>query len=240
MFSRLDTGQTFLLRIRVQKVFFFDVNQTQLDFGKLMIRLVEINQNREGLVQSLYGRSMKSLGHGPAGQRVLGASNMMDFLEMPADPNIYSMMSAQLDEHLKELYKDVFECISQPSGWPVAWPCFGQGETLPKRRMAAVSLTKSQRRLGGNRNEAFHINEVGWLASDSSYTELRSLLLQLPEIEFQVLNLRDLPKVADQRIVFISNIDGSPQFLAEDMLGKWKQQASGTLLLSTRKAEWLP
>lgn len=135
--------------------------------------------------------------------------------------------------------QDVFRCISQPSGWPVAWPCFGQRETLPKRRPATLSLTKSQRRLGGNRNEAFHINEVGWLLSDTSYLELRTSLLQ-KRIDFQLLNLQDLPKAADQRIVFISNIDGSPQFLAEDSLREWREQASGTLLLSTRQAEWLP
>ena len=239
-------------RIPVQKVYFFDVNETQLDFGKLMLRLIEINEDRDGLVQSLYGRSMKSLGDGPGGSRLLSASNMMDFLDLPVDPNMQSLMSERLGcedsnlnlseselSKLSELYKDVFECISQPSGWPVAWPCFGQRETLPKRRLATMSLTKSQRRLGGNRNEAFHINEAGWLVSDTSYLELRSSL-QLLEIEFQLLNLRDLPKVADQRIVFISNIDGSPQFLAEDILGEWRRQASGTLLLSTRQVEWLP
>lgn len=122
----------------------------------------------------------------------------------------------------------------------MAWPCFGQRETLPKRRPATLRLTKSQRRLGGNRNEAFHINEVGWLLSDTSYLELRTSLLQIERIEFQLLNLQDLPKAADQRIVFISNIDGSPQFLAEDSLREWREQASGTLLLSTRQAEWLP
>lgn len=230
-----------LLRIRVQKVIFFDVDEKQLDFGKLMLRLIEINHERDGLIQALYGRSMKSLGSvvpgGPA--RLLGASNMMDFLDLPVDSNIQSMMSEKiLDPILKDLYKDVFECISQPSGWPIAWPCFGRQETLPKNRLATRSLTKSQRRLGGNRNEAFHVNEVGWLVSDTSYQQLRSML-QVPEIEFRLMNLRDLPRVADQRIVFISNIDGSPQFLKEDTLGVLRKEARSTLLLSTRQAEWL-
>ena len=92
--------------------------------------------------------------------------------------------------------------------------------------------------LGGNRNEAFHVNEVGWLVSDTSYQQLRSML-QVPEIEFRLMNLRDLPRVADQRIVFISNIDGSPQFLKEDTLGVLRKEARSTLLLSTRQGEWL-
>ena len=58
----------------MQKVIFFDVDEKQLDFGKLMLRLIEINHERDGLIQALYGRSMKSLGSvvpgGPA--RLLG------------------------------------------------------------------------------------------------------------------------------------------------------------------------
>lgn len=55
---------------------------------------------------------------------------------------------------MQELYRSVFRCISRPSSWPVVWPCFGRSSSLPQRRMAPVSLSKAQRRLGGHRNDA--------------------------------------------------------------------------------------
>lgn len=90
----------------MQKVNFFDVDQTQLDFGRLMLCLIRINHDRDGLVQSLYGRSMQSFsGRG----RLLGASNMMDFLDQPSDPNIQRSMAEKIElesQELAELYKD--------------------------------------------------------------------------------------------------------------------------------------
>ncbi|CAK9078138.1 unnamed protein product [Durusdinium trenchii] len=226
-----------MVQVKVKKAIFFDVSELQLQYGQLLLHLIQLHPTREALVEALYGRSMARFG------RVLCASNMMDFLnEAPAaEPEIQTR--ERLPEQLQELYRSVFRCISRPSSWPVVWPCFGRSSSLPQRRMAPVSLSKAQRRLGGHRNEAFHINEAGWLKSDETFQQLRSCILELQKrncLEFRHLNFRDIPKVGEQRVIFISNIDGSPQFLADDQLGAWRREAHGTLLLSTRGAEWLP
>ena len=214
--------------VRVRRLKLFDVNEQQLEFGELILELLRLN-DREGLVQALYGRKMRDLG------RVLCLANMMDFLDLPINQESFRQTSQQLPAHLRGLYKQVFESLSGPKGWPVAWPCFGQRSSLPRR----PGLSRAQRRLGGARNEALHINEAGWLESERSFEEAKTAVLELEEIEFKRMNLQDLETSGDNRVVYISNIDGSPQFLAENALSEWRREAKGTLLLSTRRAEWL-
>lgn len=214
--------------VRVRRLQLFDMNQEQLEFGELMLELLRLN-DREGLVQALYGRKMRDLG------RVLCLSNMMDFLDLPVNQESFRQTSQRLPAHLRHLYDQISQSLSGPRGWPVAWPCFGGRSSLPQR----PGLSKAQRRLGGGRNEALHINEAGWLETEASFQEAKDAVLDLEEIEFKLMNLKNLEKSGERRVVYISNIDGSPQFLAEDALSEWRREAKGTLLLSTRRAEWL-
>ncbi|CAE7034692.1 Pol [Symbiodinium natans] len=225
-------------KVAVRKLTLFDLNPMQLLYGELMLELVGLAPSRDAFLASLFGRSEHKFG------RVLGVSNMMDFLDLPVDSSL--LCSMQLPERLRGLYATVVGCISEPSGWPVAWPSFGQRELIPKRRMAPVSLTKSERRLGGQKNEAFHINEEGWLKDESSYRRVRALLMDLRasgSVSFELMNLKDVSPADGQSVLFISNIDGSPQFLADSALDTVREGlikgSGGTLLLSTRRAEWL-
>eukprot|EP00439_Symbiodinium_sp_Y106_P033114 s1034_g3.t5 len=253
-------------QVGVRRVTLFDINRTQLLYGELILELLCLASSRDAFLASLFGRSERKFG------RVLGASNMMDFLDLPVDRDIESSIACQLPAKLQGDYRTVFTCISAPCGWPVAWPSFGQREKLPKRRSCVASLTKSQRRLGGQKNEAFHINECGWLKEERSYCRLRALLMDLRasgSLSFQRKNLTDmhptdgstarrsgdkpnlgplaLSHLCSQPeglcVLFISNIEGSPQFLDELALKNLRQGLSrghgGTLLLSTRRAEWL-
>eukprot|EP00913_Durusdinium_trenchii_P031312 g29319.t1 len=81
---------------RVKKAIFFDVSELQLQYGQLLLHLIQLHPTREALVEALYGRSMARFG------RVLCASNMMDFLnEAPAaEPEI------QTRERLPEQLQD--------------------------------------------------------------------------------------------------------------------------------------
>ncbi|CAE7284758.1 Pol [Symbiodinium microadriaticum] len=227
-------------QVGVRRVTLFDINETQLLYGELILELLCLASSRDAFLASLFGRSERKF------SRVLGASNMMDFLDLPVDRDIESSIVCQLPAKLQGLYRTVFTCISTPCGWPVAWPSFGQHELLPKRRNCVASLTKSQRRLGGQKNEAFHINECGWLREEMSYCRLRALLMDLRasgSLSFQRMNLKDMHPTDGPTVLFISNIDGSPQFLDELALANLRQGLSrghgGTLLLSTRRAEWL-
>lgn len=227
-------------QVGVRRVTLFDINRTQLLYGELILELLCLASSRDAFLASLFGRSERKFG------RVLGASNMMDFLDLPVDRDIESSIACQLPAKLQGDYRTVFTCISAPCGWPVAWPSFGQREKLPKRRSCVASLTKSQRRLGGQKNEAFHINECGWLKEERSYCRLRALLMDLRasgSLSFQRKNLTDMHPTDGSTVLFISNIEGSPQFLDELALKNLRQGLSrghgGTLLLSTRRAEWL-
>ncbi|CAE8597802.1 unnamed protein product [Polarella glacialis] len=245
-------------QIEVQKLVLFDCDPLQLSYGELMLALVGICPNRESFVRALFGRSMAAWG------RLVGASNMLDFLDLPVMPEVEQEMTAGLPPKLRGLYATVFGCIARQESWPLAWPSFGQSEKLPKSRRGAVQLSNAQRRLGGGRNEAFHINEAGWLKDEASYAFVRNTLTSLDAckggLELRLLNLGDMKPSHNgcRRVLFISNIDGSPQFLDGVALESLRQslrglggQASakvdgggeassgGTLLLSTRRAEWL-
>merc|ERR1712032_185596 len=181
----------------------------------------------------------------------MSVSTMLDFLERPLESGIEANIAEQLPNHLRAMYATVFKCLAHRAGWPAVWPCFGWKERLP-----VPKLSNARRRLGGGRNESFHINEVGWLKDEASYNRLRKIA-PLSSCDFRLLDLKELPKLSHgRRVFYISNIDGSPQFLKSDCLdhvianlGKPQTEDSkitgdgssnGTLLLSTLRAQWLP
>eukprot|EP00445_Apocalathium_hangoei_P024095 CAMPEP_0203921708 /NCGR_PEP_ID=MMETSP0359-20131031/61826_1 /ASSEMBLY_ACC=CAM_ASM_000338 /TAXON_ID=268821 /ORGANISM="Scrippsiella Hangoei, Strain SHTV-5" /LENGTH=483 /DNA_ID=CAMNT_0050849441 /DNA_START=1 /DNA_END=1452 /DNA_ORIENTATION=+ len=248
-------------QVPVARLVIFDRDPLQLSYGELVLTLIGLFENRDAFVAALFGRSMKAWG------RLIGASNMLDFLDVPIDERIEPRVLEMLPSHLRDVYTAAFACAARREGWPLVWPSFGYKEKLPLRR-----LPNAKRRLGGGRNEALHINEAGWLKDEISYERARQALAGI-KVEFRSLELGDLrsPAVA-RRVVFISNIDGSPQFMNEQALGRLRLELSGgtgiqsepdragfrdssapdegargtregqpgTLLLSTRRAEWLP
>lgn len=242
-------------RIKVNRIVLFDRDPLQLEYGELILALVEICATRERFVAALFGRSMAAWG------RLVGVSSMLDFLDQPLDDVIEADIAALLPPRLREVYAKVFACVAGRQGWPLVWPSFGRAEKLPIRE-----LSTSKKRLGGGRNEALHVNEVGWLRDEESYARVRDLTARVaPEFELLDLNAVAARLRARRRVVFISNIDTAPQFMAGEALADLRasllaaaakparletkdeggdgcqedEAGSGSLLLSTTRAEWL-
>lgn len=223
-----------MAQIPVHKVVLFDRDPLQLLFGELMLFLVDLCPSRELLLKVLFGRSVASWG------RCLSVSTMLDFVELPVDGAVEAEVLAQLPPRLREVYGAVFACLARRAGWPPVWPCFGRQQRLPARR-----LPNAKRRLGGGRNEALHVGEVGWLRDEQSYGRLRAAAL--PELcAFRRFDLAEPPALEPaRRVFFISNVDGSPQFMDSTGLDNLRamlrgaDDSGGTLLLSTLRAEWL-
>jgi len=223
-----------MARISVERIVLFDRDPSQLQFGQLLVQLVQQCPTRERFVQCLFGRSMEAWG------RILTASTMLDFLDMPMDNGIKAEVMASLPEDMKNLYSVVFDCMACRRGWPLVWPSFGTSQRLPLR-----DLPNAKRRLGGTRNETLHINEAGWLKSERSYLRVHDQISRAP-LEYRLLELadfKDLPLCKSPRVLFISNVDTGAQFLGGTQLEALKEHlqvaVAGTLLLSTSRAEWL-
>lgn len=232
----------------VKRLVFFDRDPLQLRFGELVLALVSACATRDSFVEALFGRSMKNWG------RLVSASTMLDFLDEPIDESVAPRLAAQLPSHLKDLYLEVFACLARREGWPLVWPSFGRSTRLSLR-----GLPNAKRRLGGGRNEALHVNEAGWLFDERRYALARGAIEAAEAVDFRAVELADLGAlVPARRVVFISNIDGSPQFMQDDALASLRARLAGaagaarddgrpaeeacpgTLLLSTLRAEWLP
>merc|ERR1719433_281720 len=207
-----------------------------------MVVLLDMCPTRNRFVQALFGRSMTAWG------RSVSVSTMLDFLEQPLESGIETNIAEQLPNHLRAMYATVFKCLAHRAGWPAVWPSFGWKERLP-----VPKLSNARRRLGGGRNESFHINEVGWLKDEASYSRVRTIASPF-RCAFRLLDLKELPQLPPgRRIFFISNIDGSPQFLGSDSLDHLTaslgvpqdegskhagdSSSNGTLLLSTLRAQ---
>jgi len=237
--SSLDSISALAMsNISIHKIIFFDRDPLQVHFGKLIISLLQLCPTRERFVECLFGRSMKAWG------RLLSVSTMLDFLDLPVDRSVADNVRTQLPADLHGLYDTVFQCVAHREGWPLVWPSFGNKEKLPIRE-----LSNAKRRLGGGRNEALHINEAGWLKDEKSYGRVRTLLASARPL-FKHMELADgLELAPGRRVVWISNIVGSPQFLDSNSLDLLRDtltdgpaqnsSTSGTLLLSTKWAEWL-
>lgn len=240
--SGLDSVSSLLrARIGIGRVVLFDVDPLQVEVGRLMVALLLECPTREDYVKALFGRSMESWG------RLLTASSMLDFLDLPEDVNARKEIQEALPPELQNVYSTIFSCVAQRRGWPLVWPSFGHRDRLPSNR-----LSTARRRLGGGRNEAFHINEAGWLKDEKSYALVREAFSEKPP-ELLLMNLEEVPSrvLAQSRaVLFISNIEGSPQFMKSDTLNTVREALrrrsgvqggeSGTLLVSTQRAEWIP
>merc|ERR1712187_602522 len=146
---------------------------------------------------------------------------MLDFLDLPVNETVSDHFASRLPPRLQKLYATVFRCLAHREGWPLVWPCFGRKEKLPLRSKAKRAL------LGGEKNEALHINEVGWLLDERSYARVRKAISDA-EIEFKVLDLADLEQLPPaKRVFFISNIEGSSKFMQEDALESLRLRLAG-------------
>lgn len=159
--------------LEIRRVVLFDRDEAALAYGKLVLQLLGLCPNRLDFIQAIFGRR-------PEGQQGLSADNMFQFLQCPVDVDFIARVRQALPRRCRKLYDVVVQSAAYgadldpdcPTLLPRRrlWPCWGLARHAPPLSG-----------LHGGGNETFHFGETGWLASESKYRALRSLLAAGPE-----------------------------------------------------------
>ncbi len=207
------SGLNYLLRLDPQRVVFFDVNLTALDYARLIVELIALADSHADFIGRIFGRPVAAFraAHGNAD---LGVDNQDRYLAMPVDPALVADTVVQLSEAARRTYLAFvvpFHAGTDLDGVRNCrrlLPCWPVNERVPVGGGQALGCDEAGR-LVPNTNTFFYGH--GWLASQAAFKRVQRVLAQA-QVSFVHTNLltqdlRVLGDLAASLVLHVSNID---------------------------------
>jgi FkbM family methyltransferase len=207
------SGLNYLLRLDPQRVVFFDVNLTALDYARLIVELIALSDSHADFIGRIFGRPVAAF-RAANGNADLSVGNQDRYLAVPVDPAVVADTIARLSEAARRTYQAFVvpfhagTVLEGARNCRRLLPCWPIDERVPVGGGQALGCDEAGR-LVPNTNTFFYGH--GWLASQAAFERVQRALAQA-QISFVHTNLltqdlRALGDLAAPFVLHVSNID---------------------------------